>query len=50
MPIHATPVSFGVAISMAGEPTTIGSQPDDEPVDGCDGLWADHAAEVEGIF
>lgn len=33
-------------MSVAGEPPTIGSQPDDEPVDSYDGLWADHAAEV----
>ena len=33
-------------MSVAGEPTTIGSQPDDESVDRYDGLWADHAAEV----
>jgi hypothetical protein len=33
-------------MSAAGEPTTIGSQPDDEPVDSYDGLWANHAAEV----
>ena len=33
-------------MSVAGEPTTIGSQPDDKPVDSYDGLWADHAAEV----
>lgn len=33
-------------ISEAGEPATIGSQPDGEPVDSYDGLWADHAAEV----
>jgi hypothetical protein len=33
-------------MSLAGEPTTIGPQRDDEPVDSYHGLWADHAAEV----
>jgi hypothetical protein len=32
--------------SVAGDPPTIGSQPDGEPVDSYDGPWADHAAEV----
>jgi hypothetical protein len=33
-------------VSVAGEPITIGTQSDDEPVDTYHGLWADHAAEV----
>jgi hypothetical protein len=33
-------------MSVAGTPSTIGSQPDDEPVGSYHGLWADHAAEV----
>jgi hypothetical protein len=33
-------------MSVAGESSTIESQPDDEPIDSYDGLWADHAAEV----
>ncbi len=33
-------------VSVAGEPTTIGAQSDDEAVDSYDGLWADHAADV----
>jgi hypothetical protein len=40
------PSALVLPMSVAGEPTTIGSQSDDEPVDSYDGLWADHAAEV----
>jgi hypothetical protein len=38
-----------VPVSVAGTPTTVGTQPDDEPVGSYDGLWADHAAEVTMI-